>query len=73
MAKLKCDQHDRRVLVLLEQNVTVHREDGSHCKSRTLSFDRQSAPNPYFTGDWGDPSARALLIELFTVGVEGSA
>lgn len=37
MAKLKCNKHGRRVHVLKGPKV-LHREDGTHCESSSLSI-----------------------------------
>lgn len=34
MSHLKCSQHERRVLVL--DGKPLHREDGSHCETRSV-------------------------------------
>jgi hypothetical protein len=41
MAKLKCDDHERRVMIL-PSGSTVHREDGSRCESETGSIGPRS-------------------------------
>lgn len=51
--KLKCAMHKRRVHVL-DQGVTVHREDGSHCQ---LMHSAPNMINPEQLRDWP-----ALLI-----------
>jgi hypothetical protein len=42
MAKLKCKNHGRRVLVLQPTLKVIHREDGTECETALMTLDAGS-------------------------------
>jgi hypothetical protein len=61
MSHLKCEKHDRRVVVLDDNSATVlHRSDGSHCAGRGLRQGWATLTAPEVLGGLGSRSAAEL-------------